>query len=179
MIIDENTRVDKASQTGQQRAVEEAITGAVEELGYDLVSVRISGDPLVLLIMAEPKGGEKPMLIDDCAKVSRAISAILDVEDPISGKYSLEVSSPGIDRPLTRLKDFTYYAGYLAKVKTAWPIDGRSKFTGKIIEVEEDGSVIISIEGGDDVAIAHDAISKAQLVLTDELIEASKKKFAK
>ena len=100
------------------------VAPVVEGMGFELVRLRLMGGRRALLqIMAErPDGGIE---VDDCARISRAVSAVLDVEDPISGEYVLEVSSPGIDRPLTRLKDFETWAGYEAKLETDEPIDGR------------------------------------------------------
>ena len=119
--------------------------------------------------MAEPTE-QRVMSVEDCARVSRAISAILDVEDPISGAYSLEVSSPGIDRPLTRPKDYDRYAGHEAKIETNEPVDGRKRFkgvlkglAGEAVKLESDGEVI---------SLPLTEIAKAKLVLTDALIKA-------
>ena len=116
--------------------------------------------------MAErPEGGIE---VDQCAAISTAVSATLDVEDPIVDEYTLEVSSPGIDRPLTRLKDFATFEGYEAKIETTELIEGRRRFKGQLAGVE-DNDVLINIEEGT-VGLNFDWLSDAKLVLTDELI---------
>jgi ribosome maturation factor RimP len=115
-------------------------------MGFELVRVRLMGGQTpTLQIMAErPDGGIE---VDDCAEISTAVSAVLDVEDPITDAYTLEVSSPGIDRPLTRLKDFDTYEGYEAKLETAELIDGRKRFKGVLAGVEGD-EVLINVDEG-------------------------------
>lgn len=144
------------------------ITPAIEAMGFELVRLQVSGSQRpTLQIMAEPNNG-RAMSIDDCADISRAISAVLDVEDPIAGAYSLEVSSPGIDRPLTRAKDYERFLGHEAKVETNAPLDGRKRFKGPIKSV--DGNAVeLSVDGAD-LRIPFAAIHKAKLVLTDALI---------
>src|SRR5690554_2152954 len=129
----------------------------------------MGGRRATLQIMAErPEGGIE---IEDCAKISRAVSAILDVEDPISDEYTLEVSSPGIDRPLTRLKDFERAAGHEARIETVELVDGRKRFKGTLEGVEA-GEVLLAISEGT-VGFDLDMIADAKLVLTDELIAES------
>jgi ribosome maturation factor RimP len=116
--------------------------------------------------MAErPEGGIE---VDDCAAISTAVSATLDVEDPIEDAYTLEVSSPGIDRPLTRLKDFETWKSYEAKIETAELIDGRKRFKGPLEGIEGD-EVLIAIEEGT-IGLKFDWLAEAKLVLTDDLI---------
>lgn len=158
--------------SGTENRVAELIAPVIADLGFELVRVKLlqgaSGRSQTLQIMAERPDGT--MNVDGCAKISRAVSALLDVEDPIRGEYVLEVSSPGIDRPLVRLQDFDKYAGFVAKVETSEPIDGRRRFRGLLKGIE--GSNIL-LEGDDVVyTIAFDTIEKAKLVLTDELIAA-------
>lgn len=143
------------------------ITPVIEDLGFELVRVRLmSGKATTLQIMAErPEGGIE---VDQCAAISTAVSATLDVEDPIVDEYTLEVSSPGIDRPLTRLKDFATFEGYEAKIETTELIEGRRRFKGQLAGVE-DNDVLINIEEGT-VGLNFDWLSDAKLVLTDELI---------
>ena len=143
------------------------ITPVIEDLGFELVRVRLmSGKATSLQIMAErPEGGIE---VDQCAEISTAIGATLDVEDPIIDEYTLEVSSPGIDRPLTRLKDFATFEGYEAKIETTELIDGRRRFKGQLAGVEGN-DVLINIEEGT-VGLNFDWLSDAKLVLTDELI---------
>src|SRR5215470_15663907 len=144
------------------------ITPAIEAMGFDLVRVQLSGSQRpTLQIMAEPVSG-RAMSVDDCAEISRAISAVLDVEDPIAGAYSLEVSSPGIDRPLTRTKDYERFIGHEAKIETNAPVDGRKRFKGAIKAVDTK-AVALEVEGTD-LRIPFAEIHKAKLVLTDALI---------
>jgi len=149
------------------RRIAEIITPVIEDLGYELVRVRLMGGQYhTLQIMADkPQGGIE---VDDCAAISTAVSAVLDVEDPILDAYTLEVSSPGIDRPLTRMKDFEAYEGYEAKIETAEMIDGRRRFKGVLAGVEGT-EVLINIEEGT-IGLEFDWLSDAKLVLTDELI---------
>ena len=134
----------------------------------DRVRVRLmSGKSTTLQVMADrPEGGIE---VDECAKISQAIGAVLDVEDPILDEYSLEVSSPGIDRPLTRLKDFDAFEGYEAKIETTELIDGRRRFKGELAGVEG-GEVLINVEEGT-IGLQFDWLSDAKLVLTDDLIK--------
>jgi len=136
-------------------------------MGYELVRVRLMGGKTTLLqIMADrPEGGIE---VDECGDISTAVSATLDVEDPITDTYTLEVSSPGIDRPLTRLKDFEEFEGYEAKLETSELIDGRRRFKGVLAGVEDD-EVMINITEGT-VGLRFEWLSDAKLVLTDELI---------
>lgn len=152
--------------------IEKIITPSVEAMGYELVRVQISGGlRSVLQIMAERADGAA-MTVEDCADISRSVSALLDVEDPIRDAYTLEVSSPGIDRPLTRLKDFERFAGFEAKLDTRLAsADGRKRFRGTLKGVE-DGLVCIDTEQGA-ARLEFDNILRAKLVLTDELIRAS------
>ena len=139
----------------------------IEGMGYELVRIRLmSGKKATLQIMAEkPDGGIE---VDDCAEISTAVSALLDVEDPIEGEYTLEVSSPGIDRPLTRLKDFDVWADYEAKLETSELIDGRKRFKGTL-RGTEDNEVLIEIAEGT-IGLDFEWLTEAKLVLTDELI---------
>jgi len=144
------------------------ITPTIEAMGFELVRVQVSGNQRrTLQIMAEPHDGRQ-MSVDDCADLSRAISAVLDVEDPISDAYSLEVSSPGIDRPLTRRKDYERFMGHEAKLETIEPVDGRKRFRGTLVALD-DGKLRLMAEEGE-VTLPLDLIHKAKLVLTDALI---------
>jgi ribosome maturation factor RimP len=141
-------------------------------MGFELVRIRLmSGKTATLQIMAErPEGGIE---VDECARISTAVSAVLDVEDPILDHYTLEVSSPGIDRPLTRLKDFETYEGYEVKIETTELIDGQRRFKGVLAGVEGE-EVLLNLERGDEevtVGLNFDWLSDAKLVLTDELIK--------
>ena len=140
----------------------------ITDMGFELVRLRLmTGNTPLLQIMAErPEGGIE---VDDCARISTAISATMDVEDPVTDAYTLEVSSPGIDRPLTRLKDFETYEGYEAKLETEELIDGRKRFKGTLAGVEGD-EVLINIPEGT-VGLKFDWLAEAKLVLTDDLIK--------
>ncbi|MDB4197327.1 ribosome maturation factor RimP [Ascidiaceihabitans sp.] len=158
---------DLIAKAAIDRRMAEIITPVIEDLGYELVRVRLmSGKNTILQIMADkPEGGIE---VDDCAKISTAVGATLDVEDPIVDEYALEVSSPGIDRPLTRLKDFENFEGYEAKIETTELIDGRRRFKGQLAGI--DGrDVLINVEEGT-IGLQFDWLSDAKLVLTDELI---------
>ncbi len=153
--------------------IERLIEPSLAAMGYEIVRVLIMGKHSpTLQIMAERKD-EQAMTVEDCADISRQISAVLDVEDPIRSAYTLEVSSPGLDRPLTRPKDFQRFAGYEAKLETRVPIDGRRKFTGKLIGL--DGEVVKLKDDAGEVALPYAQIQKARLVLTDELLRQSQK----
>ncbi len=155
----------------------ESVRPLVESLGFDLVRMKITGGrKKTVQIMAERPDGS--MDVDDCAKISRAVSALLDVEDPIEGDYMLEVSSPGIDRPLVKLEDFERFEGHLVKVKMAQPIDGRMKFVGRLLGLESD-DIRLELEDGQNgpqnVRLPFSFVADAQLVMTDQLIRDSLK----
>ncbi len=158
---------DLIAKAAIDRRMAEIITPVIEDMGYELVRVRLMGGKThTLQIMADkPEGGIE---VDDCALISTAVSAVLDVEDPIIDAYTLEVSSPGIDRPLTRLKDFEVFEGYEAKIETAEMIEGRKRFKGVLAGVEG-SEVLINVEEGT-IGLEFDWLSDAKLVLTDELI---------
>ena len=148
------------------------IEPALEDRGFRLVRVAISGrEGKTVQVMAERSDGT--MTIEDCEAVSREISALLDVHDPIAGAYRLEVSSPGIDRPLVRPSDFEDWAGHEAKIELAEPIDGRKRFRGKL-EGFEGGEVRVEVDLGDAgrqvIGLPVGLVAEAKLVLTDELI---------
>ncbi|TFF17927.1 ribosome maturation factor RimP [Jiella endophytica] len=163
---------------GLEAKVASVVEAAIEQAGYRLVRVRTSGlNGMTVQIMAERPDGT--MTVEDCEAVSRAISPVLDVADPVDRAYHLEVSSPGIDRPLVRKSDFETWAGYLMKLETNRLIGERKRFRGKIVAVADDG---IRIERDQpaygepaSVEIPFDAIGEARLVLTDDLIAASLK----
>ena len=159
---------DLIAKAAIDRRMAEIITPVIEDMGFELVRVRLmSGKQTTLQIMADkPDGGIE---VDDCAEISQAVGAVLDVEDPILDEYTLEVSSPGIDRPLTRLKDFEMFEGYEAKVETGEMIDGRRRFKGELAGVEDD-EVLINVAEGT-IGLKFEWLSDAKLVLTDDLIK--------
>ena len=151
--------------------LETLVSPTLESMGYDLVRVMLQGKTRpTLQIMAERKDG-KVMTVEDCAAISRSLSAVLDVEDPIGGSYVLEVSSPGIDRPLVRARDFADWAGFEARLETGLPVDGRKRFKGRLLGIDAEGRVGIATETGE-ARIPLDGVRSAKLVLTDELIAA-------
>ena len=158
---------DLIAKAAIDRRITEIITPVIEDMGFEVVRVRLmSGKETVLQIMAQKPDGT--IEVDDCGEISTAVSAVLDVEDPILDQYNLEVSSPGIDRPLTRFKDFAQWEGFEAKVETEELIDGRRRFKGPLAGVEGD-EVLITIEEGT-IGLKFDWLSDAKLVLTDDLI---------
>lgn len=147
------------------------ISPSLESMGYEIVRISFKGgDRPILQIMAERADGT--MNIEGCQEISRAVSALMDVEDPIEDAYELEVSSPGIDRPLTRQKDFERWAGFEAKVELDEAVDGQRRYRGKLLGIEDD---TISLLGDADekFKLPFANVRKAKLVLTDELIAAS------
>jgi ribosome maturation factor RimP len=149
--------------------LEPIITPAVEAAGYRLVRLRLlGGKRKTLQVMAErPDGG---MDIEDCARLSRELSDFLEREDPIDGEFVLEVSSPGIDRPLTRLTDFARWAGHDAKIELKAPdAEGRKRFMGQLLGLD-DSSVVIEMSGARRT-FPFSSIAEAKLVLTDRLIQ--------
>lgn len=162
------------AETGKMTEVARLIAPSLEAMGYVIVRVRLSGGGRpTLQIMAERVDGQE-MTVDDCADISRAVSALLDVEDPIAGAYVLEVSSPGLDRPLTRPEDFTRFAGHEAKLDLSEAIDGRKKLRGRVVGLEGE-NVRIAAENGECV-LPVAIIRSAKLVLTDALIAESMKR---
>lgn len=148
--------------------VADLIRPTVEGMGYSLVRVQVLGQQRVRLqVMAERADGE-PMQIDDCADVSRAISAVLDVEDRVSASYTLEVSSPGIDRPLVRLADYERFAGFEARIELRQMLAGRRRYQGRLLGVN--GDAVRLAAGGGTVELPFADIARAKLVLTDDLL---------
>ena len=158
--------------TAEDLRLLELLDPVAEAAGFEIVRLRLMGGEHArrLQIMAErPSDGD--MNVEDCARLSRAISEILDAADPIAGEYALEVSSPGVDRPLTRLKDFETYEGYEARLELDRLAEGRKRFKGLLAGVEDD-SVAIDLEGEEHTALIPFAwLTEAKLVLTDQLMK--------
>ncbi len=157
--------------------LEALVTPTLEGMGYELVRVTLMGTQRPVLQIMADRADETPMTVEDCANISRAVSAILDVEDPIDGAFTLEVSTPGIDRPLTREKDFVRYAGHEAKLELAVALDGRKRFRG-ILKGVEDGRIVLQDEKGGDVSLPFLDLRSAKLILTDALLAASAAQLA-
>lgn len=151
------------------RKIEDIVSPTVTGMGFELVRVAMSRGGGTLQIMIEPADG-RPMDVEDCATLSRALSAVLDVEDPMPGAYTLEVSSPGIDRPLTREKDYVRWAGHVARVETTQPIEGRRRFKGTLLSLEN-GTVRMKLDDGKEADVPLSQIFRAKLELTDALLE--------
>ena len=164
-----NNLIAKAA---MDRRMADIVGPVLTDMVFELVRVRLMGGQVkTLQIMADrPEGG---ITVDDCGEISTAVSAVLDVQDPLADPYMLEVSSPGIDRPLTRLKDFETFEGYEARIETDELIDGRRRVKGVLAGIEGD-EVLINIEvaGGEEqtIGLKFDWLSDAKLILTDELI---------
>ena len=153
--------------------IEALVAPTLEAIGYGVVRVRLQGTKRrTLQIMIERADGNE-ITVDDCSAASVAVSALLDVEDPIADAYQLEMSSPGIDRPLVRMGDFERYAGFDARIETKQPLEGRKRFRGRLLGVT-DGAVRLRHDNGT-VAIGLEEIATAQLLLTDELIAATQR----
>lgn len=160
-------------QSPQEAKIAHIITPVIEDLGYALYCVKIIGEEggTIVQIMAEDPA-TKRLGIDDCTKISRAVSATMDVEDPIRSAYRLEISSPGIDRPLITLEHFERYKGFEAKLETDVPNEnGQKRFRG-VIEGINAESILVKTDTGE-VAIPFGNLSKAKLVMTDDLIKAT------
>jgi ribosome maturation factor RimP len=162
---------DLVAKTAMDRRLAEIVKPVIEGLGFELIRIRLMGGATrILQIMADrPEGGIE---VDECGEISTAVSATLDVEDPIEENYVLEVSSPGIDRPLTRLKDFEVWKGWEARIETTELIDGRRRFKGVLAGVEGEEVLIQLVDDKDApvIGLQFDWLSDAKLILTDELI---------
>ena len=162
-----NMSNDLIAKAAIDKKLAQIIEPVISDMGFELVRVRLmSGEESTLQIMVDRMVGG--IEVDDLAEISISVSAVLDVEDPILDAYNLEVSSPGIDRPLTRLKDFESFEGYEAKLETDELIDGRRRFKGVLAGVEE-GEVLINLSEGT-IGLKFDWLSEAKLILTDDLI---------
>ena len=151
------------------RRIEEIVAPTVVGMGYDLIRVAMSRGGGTLQIMIEPADG-RPMDVEACAALSRALSAVLDVEDPMPGAYTLEVSSPGIDRPLTREKDYLRWTGHVARMETTEPIEGRRRFKGTLLGLEN-GTIRMKLDDGKETDVPLRSVSRAKLELTDALLD--------
>lgn len=162
------------AKTHQDETILALADPVADELGIEIVRVRVMGGKRqIVQIMAERHDGQ--MNVEDCAKLSRTLSVLFEEIDPIKGEYVLEVSSPGIDRPLTALPHFERWEGFEAKIELDRLVEGRKRFRGELAGVEDD-NVLIDLEGEEDTAVLPFAwISDAKLVLTDALMEASLK----
>lgn len=166
-------------ETGIDARIAAIVAPVLDGMGFRLVRARLlNQNGLTLQVMAERNDGT--MTVEDCEEVSRQLSPVLDVEDPIEKAYHLEVSSPGIDRPLVRKSDFEEAAGHLVKIETEVPVGGRKRYRGRIVEAGAEEFALetdqVSYGGEPVVRIGYDMLADARLVLTDELIRDALKK---
>ena len=159
---------DLIAQSATEKKLFEIINPILSDMGFELVRLRlISNKEITLQIMAARPDGY--INVDECAEISTGISAVLDVEDPILDTYNLEVSSPGIDRPLTRIKDFEAFEGYEAKIETVDLIEGQKRFKGTLAGING-SEILINLDEGT-IGLEFDWLAEAKLVLTDELVK--------
>jgi ribosome maturation factor RimP len=152
--------------------IAQVIEPSLEAMGYRLVRVVVtSGRRPTLQVMAE-RLDDEPMTVEDCAQISHSVSALLDVADPIADAYLLEISSPGIDRPLVRLEDYDRFSGFEARIELTEPFAGRKRFRGRLLGTA-DGEVRLATEAGE-ARLPLASVARARLVLTDDLIAASR-----
>jgi ribosome maturation factor RimP len=153
------------------RQVAELIEPTLSDMGFELVRVLLHGSQRPTLQVMAERADRVPMTVEHCAEISRAVSAILDVADPIAGAYRLEVTSPGLDRPLTRRADFERFRGFEARIETELPIEGRRRFRGRLLGVVDDQLRLQLADG--EQAIPYAGIRKAKLIVTDEMLAAA------
>lgn len=164
--------VERPVHEGLEARIADAIAPSIESMGYELVRVQVSGKAKpTVQIMADRADGTT-FTVRDCEAISHQVSAILDVEDPIKSEWMLEVSSPGIDRPLTRTKDFLNFLGHIAIVEMNIPVEGRRRFRGILLGADAE-QVTLRLDEGGDATLARGNIRRAKLVLTDALIAAT------
>ena len=163
---------EEQGHAGLEGRIAAAIVPSLEEMGYELVRVLVLGrERPTVQVMADRADGTQ-ISVEDCERITHAVSAVLDVDDPLPGAWTLEVSSAGIDRPLTRLKDWVRFAGHQARVEMLAPLDGRRRFTGTILGAAN-GVARLRLDGGTEVTIPLDGLRRAKLVMTDALIAAT------
>jgi len=163
---------DEPNHTGLEAKIAGMISPQLNNLGYDLVRVAVLGrERPTVQIMADRVDGSQ-ISVDDCERITHAVSAVLDVEDPLPGAWTLEVSSAGIDRPLTRVKDWVRFAGHQARVEMLMPLEGRRRFTGIVLGADE-AHARLRLDDGSDVLLPLNDVRRAKLLLTDALIAAT------
>lgn len=161
------------AQSEQEKRILSLIEPQASGLDMEIVRVQVMGGKRPLLQIMTEKAGGAPTNVEDCAKLSRAISEMLDVDDPIKDRYTLEVSTPGIDRPLTRPGDFARWIGHAAKLELIRPLDNRRRFKG-VITAETNGSVTLQLDDATELEAEIGELAKASLILTDKLIDAAR-----
>lgn len=164
--------IERPRHEGLDARIADLVAPTIEHMGYELVRVQVSGkEKPVVQIMADRADGTA-FTVEDCTEISHAVGAVLDVADPIKAEWMLEISSPGIDRPLTRAKDWNNFAGHVATVEMLIPIDGRKRFRGTVLGADAEFGRL-RLDEGPEVALPREQMRRAKLVLTDELIAAT------
>jgi ribosome maturation factor RimP len=153
------------------------IEPSLAAMGYRLVRVAMTGGRRATLQVMAERLDDLAMTVEDCAQLSRSVSALLDIHDPIVGSYTLEISSPGIDRPLVRGEDYDRFSGFEAKIELVMPVEGRKRFRGRLLGTVE-GTVRLLTDGGE-IGLPLDAVARAKLVLTDDLIATAQRRIAR
>jgi ribosome maturation factor RimP len=156
------------------REIARIVEPSLEAMGYRLVRVLLSGRHRPTLQLMAERRDDEPMSVEDCAEISRQVSALLDVADPIAGAYTLEISSPGIDRPLVRPEDYDRFAGFEAQIELVAPQEGRKRFRGRLLG-RADGDIRLAAPPGE-IRLPLAAIARAKLVLTDDLLALAQQK---
>ena len=157
-------------------SIAQLIEPSLAAMGYRLVRVLMTGGRRATLQVMAERLDDLPITHDDCAKISRSVSALLDVADPIADAYTLEISSPGIERPLVRAEDYDRFAGFEAKIELAMPLDGRRRFRGRLIGTA--GGVVRLLTEGGETQLPLDTVVRAKLVLTNDLMAAGQHVFS-
>ena len=165
--------IERPQHEGLEARIADAVAPTIEHMGYELVRVQISGKERPIVQIMADRADEAPFTVEDCEAISHAVGAVLDIEDPIRGEWTLEVSSAGIDRPLTRAKDWERYAGHVATVELAVPLEGRRRFKGIVLGADA-GTARLRLPEGTDMEFPRSSIRRAKLVLTDEMIAATR-----
>ena len=156
--------------------IAQMIEPSLAAMGYRLVRVIMTGGRRVTLQVMAERLDDLPITHDDCTEISRSVSALLDVADPIAGAYTLEISSPGIDRPLVRVEDYDRFRGFEAKIELAMPLNGQRRFRGRLIGTLEGVIRFLTEEG--EVRLPLDAVVRAKLILTEDLIATRQRMFS-
>jgi ribosome maturation factor RimP len=149
-------------------AIMEIVEPSLTAMGYGVVRVALGGGRRATLQIMAERIDDTPMTLDDCTLISHSVSALLDVADPMPGAYTLEISSPGIDRPLVRLRDYDRFSGFEAKIELDAPVDGRKRFRGRLLGTV-DGDIRLATETGER-RLPFAAVMRARLVISDDLI---------
>ena len=155
-------------------AIAEIVEPALAAMGYRVVRVALGGGRRATLQIMAERIDDVPLTLDDCTLISHSVSALLDVADPIPGAYLLEISSPGIDRPLVRLDDYDRFSGFEARIELGAPVEGRKRFRGRLLGTAG-GDIRLATEAGE-TRLPFGAIARAKLVITDDLISASERR---